>query len=123
MKINSKVEEGKGKVAEFVRGLMERNKVTETEREAEQKRLEELVVQKILEEALTALPEEDIAELEDELEANGEVSDDKLNSMLFKAGVRPESIVGKVFKDVEREYLGMENVESEETLMDAGEEE
>ncbi len=123
MKINSKVEEGKGKVAEFVRGLMERNKVTETEREAEQKRLEELVVQKILEEALTALPEEDIAELEDELEANGEVSDDKLNSMLFKAGVRPESIVGKVFKDVEREYLGMENVESEETLMEAGEEE
>ena len=123
MKINSKVEEGKAKVAEFVRGLMERNKVTETEREAEQKRLEELVVQKILEEALTALPEEDIAELEDELEANGEVSDDKLNSMLFKAGVRPESIVGKVFKDVEREYLGMENVESEETLMEAGEEE
>ena len=123
MKINSKVEEGKGKVAEFVRGLMERNKVTETEREAEQKRLEELVVQKMLEEALTALPEEDIAELEDELEANGEVSDDKLNSMLFKAGVRPESIVGKVFKDVEREYLGMENVESEETLMEAGEEE
>ena len=123
MKINSKVEEGKGKVAEFVRGLMERNKVTETEREAEQKRLEELVVQKILEEALTALPEEDIAELEDELEANGEVSDDKLNSMLFKAGVRPESIVGKVFKDVEREYLGMENEESEETLMEAGEEE
>lgn len=122
MKINSKVEVGRKKIAAFVRGLIERRKVAEGEREAEQKRLEELVAEKILEEALVALPEENIAELEDEVATNGRVSEDKLNSMLFVAGVRPESVVGKVFKDVEREYLGAENVEEEETLMEAREE-
>ncbi|MBR3232901.1 hypothetical protein IKF74_01275 [Candidatus Saccharibacteria bacterium] len=123
MKINSKIEEGKEKIAAFVRSLVERNKTPEAEREAEEKRLEELVVEKILDEALAALPEENVAELEEDLERDGDVDEDKLNSMLFAAGVRPESITGKVFREVEREYLGVENVESDEELMEAGEEE
>ncbi len=123
MKINNKVEEGKEKLAAFVLDLVERNKVPEAEREAERERLEELVVEKVLDEALAALPEENVAELEEDLEKDGEVNEDKLNSMLFAAGVRPESITGKVFRDVEREYLGVENVESDEELMEAGEEE
>lgn len=123
MKINNKVEEGKEKIAAFVRDLVERNKVAEAEREAEEKRLEEMVMEKILDEALATLPEENVAELEGDLEENGEVDEDKLNSMLFVAGVRPESITGKVFREVEREYLGVENVESDEELMEAGEEE
>ena len=122
MKINSKIEEGKEKIAAFVRSLVERNKTPEAEREAEEKRLEELVVEKILDEALAALPEENVAELEEDLERDGDVDEDKLNSMLFAAGVRPESITGKVFREVEREYLGVENVESDEELMEAGEE-
>ena len=120
MKINSKIEEGKEKIAAFVRSLVERNKTPEAEREAEEKRLEELVVEKILDEALAALPEENVAELEEDLERDGDVDEDKLNSMLFAAGVRPESITGKVFREVEREYLGVENVESDEELMEAG---
>ena len=123
MKINNKVEEGKEKIAAFARDLVERNKVPEAEREAEEKRLEEMVMEKILDEALAALPEENVAELEEDLEKDGEVDEDKLNSMLFVAGVRPESITGKVFREVEREYLGVENVESDEELMEAGEEE
>ncbi len=123
MKINSKIEEGKEKIAAFVRSLVERNKTPEAEREAEEKRLEELVVEKILDEALAALPEENVAELEEDLERDGDVDEDKLNSMLFAAGGRPESITGKVFREVEREYLGVENVESDEELMEAGEEE
>ena len=123
MKINSKIEEGKEKIAAFVRSLVERNKTPEAEREAEEKRLEELVVEKILDEALAALPEENVAELEEDLARDGDVDEDKLNSMLFVAGVRPESITGKVFREVEREYLGVENVESDEELMEAGEEE
>ncbi|MBQ1528222.1 hypothetical protein IIZ77_01070 [Candidatus Saccharibacteria bacterium] len=123
MKINNKIEEGKEKIAAFVRSLVERNKVPEAEREAEEKRLEELVMEKILDEALAALPEENVAELEEDVEKDGEVDEDKLNSMLFVAGVRPESITGKVFREVEREYLGVENVEGDEELMEAGEEE
>ncbi len=123
MKINNKVEEGKEKIAAFVLDLIKRNKVPEAEREAEREKLEALVMEKVLDEALAALPEENVAELEEDLEKNGDVDEDKLNSMLFVAGVRPESITGKVFRDVEREYLGVENVESDEELMEAGEEE
>ena len=123
MKINNKVEEGKEKIAAFVLDLIKRNKVPEAEREAEREKLEALVMEKVLDEALAALPEENVAELEEDLEKNGDVDEDKLNSMLFVAGVRPESITGKVFRDVEREYLGVENVESDEEIMEAGEEE
>lgn len=123
MKINNKVEEGKEKVAAFARDLVERNKVPEAEREAEQEKLEALVTEKILDEALAALPEENVAELEEDLAKDGDVDEDKLNSMLFVAGVRPESITGKVFREIEREYLGVENVELDEELIEAGEEE
>lgn len=118
MKIKN-LEEGRDKIVAFVRGLLERNKVPEAEREAEQERLEQMVLARILDEALAALPEEDIAELE----AEEEISSEKLNSMLFEAGVRPESIMSKVEREAEREYLGVENVESDEALIEAGEEE
>ena len=119
MKINNKIKEGNDKIVEFAHDLVVRNKVAEAEQGAEQEKLEQMIVTKILDEALTALPEDDIAELE----AEEEVTSEKLNSRLFVAGVRPESIIGKVFREVEREYLGVENVESDETLMEAGEEE
>ena len=123
MKINKKAEEGEEKVVEFVRDLVERNKVAESDREAEQERLKELVTQKIMEEILNSLPEEDLDEIEQSLDEDGNIPVEKLDSMMFLEGVRAESIVRKVFKDVEREYLGIENVEPDETLSEAGEEE
>ena len=42
--------------------------------------------------------------------------------MMFVEGIRPESIAKKVFREVEREYLGAENVEEEEYLIASQEE-
>lgn len=123
MKINNKIDEGKDKLQGFVRDLVKRNKIPEDQREAEEKRLEEVITEKIMEETLAALPEEDLDEIEKELEDKGELSVEKWNSMMFVEGIRPESIISKVFREVEREYLGTENVEEEETLIESQEEE
>ena len=123
MKINNKIEEGKIRIQEFVQGLVERNKVPEEQQAAEVERLEDLVREKILQETLTALPEEDLDEIEEVVKDGGELSVEKWNSMMFMEGIRPESITDKVFREVEREYLGVENVETEETLMESQEEE
>lgn len=122
MKINNKIDEGKDKLQGFVRDLVKRNKIPEDQREAEEKRLEEVITEKIMEETLAALPEEDLDEIEKELEDKGELSVEKWNSMMFVEGIRPESIISKVFREVEREYLGTENVEEEETLIESQEE-
>ena len=123
MKINNKIEEGEKRIREFVQGLVERNKVPEEQRVAEVERLEDLVREKILQETLTALPEEDLDEIEEVVKDGGELSVEKWNSMMVMEGIRPESITDKVFREVEREYLGVENVETEETLMESQEEE
>lgn len=123
MKINNKIEEGEKRIREFVQGLVERNKVPEEQQAAEVERLEDLVREKILQETLTALPEEDLDEIEEAVKAGGELSVEKWNSLMFMEGIRPESITDKVFREVEREYLGVENVETEETLMESQEEE
>ncbi len=122
MKINNRLEGGKERLAEFVRGLLERNKVPDDQREAEQKRLEEMVVERINHEILEALSDDALEELNEVAGDDGELSIDKWNSVLFMEGIRPESIVGKVFREVEREYLGAENVETEETLIEEAEE-
>ena len=122
MKINNLTEEGQGKIREFVRGLIERNKVADEEKQAEQERLEQLVVDKVFDEMLGALSEEDLREVEQSVEDES-LNIEKLNAMMFVEGIRPESITQKVFRDVEREYLGVENVESEENLIQAEEEE
>lgn len=123
MKINNKVEEGKEKVAAFARSLMERSKVPEDQREAEQQRLEETINERLIGEVLAALPDEDLDEIEGALNEEEGLPIEKWNSMMFMEGIKPESVVGKVFREVEREYLGAENVESEETLIQAEEEE
>ena len=122
MKIN-KIEEGQEKIREFVRGLIERAHVKEEDRAKEEERLFDLVHEKMLDEILMALPEEDLDEIERTLDAEGDVPMEKLNSMMFVAGVKPESVTGKVFTEIEREYLGVENVERDEDLIQAEEEE
>ena len=122
MKINNRLEGGKERLADFVRGLLERNKVPDDQREVEQKRLEEMVVERINHEILEALSDDALEELNEVAGDDGELSIDKWNSVLFMEGIRPESIVGKVFREVEREYLGAENVETEETLIEEAEE-
>lgn len=122
MKINNRLKGGNERLAEFVRGLLERNKVPDDQREAEQKRLEEMVVERINHEILEALSDDALEELNEAAGDDGELSIDKWNSVLFMEGIRPESIVGKVFREVEREYLGAENVETEETLIEEAEE-
>jgi hypothetical protein len=123
MKINNETEEGEKRINEFINGLIERNKVSEPEREAERARLEELIEQKMMNEILTALPDEAIEELKKSLGGDDEAMVDEILSKIAEAGIQPESITGKVFKDVEREYLGVENVESDEALIGVGEEE
>lgn len=113
MKIN-KAEEGEEKIREFVRNLVERKGVAETERETEEARARELLEDKVRDEILAALPDERVFELEDELDENEEISQEKLNSILFEEGIRPESVAGKVLKEFEQEYLGVENEEEEE---------
>ncbi len=122
MKINNIIDEGNGKLAEFVRSLVGRNKIPEEQREAEEMRLRDLIAEKVIAETLAALPDEDLDEIEKELDEKGELSVEKWNSMMFVEGIRPESIVGKVFREVERDYLGAENVEDEEYLIATQEE-
>lgn len=122
MKINNRIEGGKEKIATFVGDLLERNKVPEDQREEEQKRLEEMVMERIYKEILDALPDDALDELEEVTDNSEEFPIDKWNSALFTEGIRPESIVGKVFREFEREYLGAENVETEETLIEEAEE-
>lgn len=122
MKINNRLEGGKEKLAEFVRGLLERNKVPEDQRGVEQKRLEEMIIERINNEMIEALSDDAVEELDEATKEDGEFPIDKWNSVLFMEGIRPESIVGKVFREVEREYLGAENVETEETLIKEAEE-
>ena len=122
MKINNRIEVGREKLAKFVQSLPERNKVPDDQRENEQKRLEEMIIDRINKETLEALSDEAIEELDEATKDGEEFPIDKWNSVLFMEGIRPESIVGKVFREVEREYLGTENVETEETLMKEAEE-
>ncbi|MBR3319398.1 hypothetical protein IKG06_02735 [Candidatus Saccharibacteria bacterium] len=122
MKINNRIEVGREKLAKFVQSLLERNKVPDDQRENEQKRLEEMIIDRINKETLEALSDEAIEELDEATKDGEEFPIDKWNSVLFMEGIRPESIVGKVFREVEREYLGTENVETEETLMKEAEE-
>ena len=72
MKINNIIDEGNGKLDEFVHDLVERNKIPEGQREAEELRLKDLIVEKIIEETLAALPDEDLDEIERELDEKGE---------------------------------------------------
>ena len=122
MKINNRIEGGKEKLAAFVLSLLERNRVPEDQREEERKRLEEMVIERINREMLDALPDDVLEELDEATKEGEEFPIDKWNSVLFMEGIRPESIVGKVFREIEREYLGAENVETEETLMEEAEE-
>ena len=122
MKINNRIESGQEKLAAFIKSLLERNKVPEDQREAETKKLEDMITERIFRETLDTLPDEDLDELEKALEESEEFPLDKWNSILFMEGIRPESIVGKVFREIEREYLGAENVETEETLIEEAEE-
>jgi len=114
MKINSKVEEGEARIHEFARDLAERDKVPADQLDAEVERLEGVIREKILHETLTALPEEDWDEIEETVKDEGELSVEKWNSMMFMEKIRPESITTKVFREVEQEYLGVENVKEEE---------
>ena len=98
---------------QYVQDLLERAKVAEEDREAEEMRLVQLLTDRVFQEVLEALPEEDVGEIEREMKITGEFSEDKLNSMMFTAGLRPESIVGKVVREIEREYLGVEAEETE----------
>ena len=123
MKINNKEEGGEEKIREFVRGLVERNKVAEDEKETEEERLAKLVEDKIFEEILQALPEEDLDEIGGNIAETNDFPEEKLYAKMFENGIRPESIVDKVLREIEREYLGVENVESEENLISAEEEE
>ena len=122
MKINNKIEEGRQRVVEFVDGLIERNKVPEEQKDAERKRLEDMIMKRIFDEILETLSDEDLDELDEATKDDADFPLDKWNSVLFTEGVSPKSIVGKVFREVEREYLGAENVESEETLIEEAEE-
>ena len=122
MKINNKIDEGKARISSFVDGLLERNRVPEEQREAEHNRLEEIVTKKIFDEILSALPDDQLEELEKATDESEEFPIEKWNSALFMEGIRPESIVSKVFREVERDYLGVENVETEETLIEEVEE-
>ena len=122
MKINNRIEGGKEKLVDFVRSLLERNSVPEDQREEEQRRLEEMIIERINNEVLEALSDDAVEELDEVTKEGEEFPIDKWNSVLFMEGIRPESIVGKVFREVEREYLGVENVETEETLMKEAEE-
>lgn len=108
MKINNIAAEGQAKISEFVADLIERAKVPDEKRAEEQERLEELVYKMTFDEILESLPEEDLDEIEKTIDEDGDVSPEKLNSMMFIAGIRPESVTGKVFKEVERDYLGLE---------------
>ncbi|MBR2862488.1 MAG: hypothetical protein IKB97_02865 [Bacteroidaceae bacterium] len=114
MKINSKIEEGEARIHEFAQDLVERNKVPEEQRDAEVEKLEGMIRERVINETLTALPEEDWDEIEETVENEGELSVDKWNSMMFMERIRPESITTKVFREVEQEYLGVENVKEEE---------
>ncbi|MBR3131036.1 hypothetical protein IKG31_00450 [Candidatus Saccharibacteria bacterium] len=122
MKINNKIEEGRQKVVEFVNSLIERNKVPMDQREAEQKRLEEMITKRVFDEILDALPDDSLEELDEATTDDGDFPLDKWNSVLFTEGISPKSIVDKVFREVEREYLGAENVETEEALIREAEE-
>ena len=86
----------------------------EEQRDAEVEKLEGTIREKILRETLTALPEEDWDEIEESVKDGGELSVEKWNSMMFMEKIRPESITTKVFREVEQEYLGVENVKEEE---------
>ncbi len=108
MKINNIAAEGQAKISEFVADLIERAKIPEEQRTEEQERLEELVYKMTLDEILDSLPEEDLGEIEKTIDEEGDVAPEKLNSMMFMAGIRPESVTGKVFKEIERDYLGLE---------------
>ena len=121
MKINNKIEEGEKVIDDFVESLIERNKVPENEQEAERERLKKMISERIMDEALEALPDDDLEEIEETLNRGEEPTFDRWNSMLFMAGIRPESIKEKVFRDIEREYLGIENVESDESLIEVEE--
>ena len=114
MKINSKIEEGEVRIREFAQDLARRNKVPEAEKDAEVERLEGIIRERILKETLTALPDEDLGEIEETLKNDGEVSVEKWNSMMFMEKIRPESITAKVFRDMEEEYLGAENIKEED---------
>ena len=114
MKINNKIEEGEARIHEFAQDLVERNKVPEEQRDAEIEKLEGMIREKILNETLTALPEEDWDEIEEAVKDEGELSVEKWSSMMFMERIRPESITTKVFREVEQEYLGVENVKEED---------
>ncbi|MBR2587150.1 hypothetical protein IKE71_02120 [Candidatus Saccharibacteria bacterium] len=121
MKINNS-EGGEEKTREFIASLVVRAKVPEGERAAEEERLEKMILDRIFEEALATLPQEELDEMQKSLDETGDFSEDKIYAAMFKMGVKPESIVSKVLREIEREYLGAENVESEETLIEAEEE-
>ena len=108
MKINNNKTEGQEKIRDFVAGLVERAKVPEEKRADEQERLEELVYKAMFSEILSSLPDEDLDEIEKMIDEDGDISPEKLYSMMFIARIKPESITGKVLKDVERDYLGFE---------------
>lgn len=114
MKINNIATEGEAKIRDFVASLIERAKVPEDNRAEEQDRLEELVYQNLFREILASLPEEDLDEIEKTIDEEGDVPPEKLNSMMFIAGIRPESITGKVLKEIERDYLGIEGEEADD---------
>lgn len=114
MKINKSIEEGEERILAFARSLVERAGVAEGEREAEAERLKEKIVGRILDEVLTALPEEDLDEMQAAMDETGELPLEKWNSMMFMEKIRPESVAGKVFREVEQEYLGDDNTEEEE---------
>lgn len=114
MKINSKIEEGEMQIRGFAQDLVRRNKVPEAQQDTEVEKLEGIIREKILKETLTALPDEDLEEIEETLKNDGELSVEKWNSMMFMEKIRPESITTKVFRDVEEEYLGAENVKEED---------
>jgi len=123
MKINNETEAGERKIAEFIDDLLERNKVDESEREEERARLEDMVEQKIMDEILMSLSDDNIEELGRGLDGDDDALTEKILTKMSEEGIRPESVVGKVFKEIEREYLGVENVESDEALNEVGEEE
>ena len=114
MKINNIATEGEAKIRDFVASLIERAKVPEDKRAEEQDRLEELIYQNLFREILASLPEEDLDEIEKTIDEEGDVPPEKLNSMMFIAGIRPESITGKVLKEIERDYLGIEGEEADD---------
>ena len=113
MKINKSIEAGEEKILAFARSLVERAGVAEDQREAEAEKLKEEIVGKILDEVLTALPEEDLDEIQASLDETGELPLEKWNSMMFMEKIRPESVAGKVFREVEQEYLGAKNAKEE----------